>query len=103
MPLSAGDRAYEAISDNGEIIVVDDAAISMAASHVDILDDKVDDFRWLLIGFRKEWAFDMHGHVIALDIGGPSEWNSNTEDAEAQKFVMEIAGELLDALKAFTQ
>ncbi|ABC90782.1 hypothetical conserved protein [Rhizobium etli CFN 42] len=108
VPLSAGDRAYEAISDDGDIIVADDAAISMAASHaarvvLDILDDKLDDFRWLLIGFRKEWAFDMHGHVIALDVGGPSEWNNNTEDADAQKFVIEIAGELLDVLKAFTQ
>ncbi|EYR82659.1 ThiF family adenylyltransferase [Shinella sp. DD12] len=108
VPLSTGGRDYEAIGNYGEIIVADDAAISMAASHaarvvLDILDDKLEDVRWLMIGFRKEWAFDMHGHVIALDVGGPSAWNNNTEDAEALKFVIELAGELMDALKAFTK
>jgi hypothetical protein len=108
VPLSAGGRDYEAIGDNGEIIVADDAAISMAASHaarvaLDILDEKLEDFRWLMIGFRKEWAFEMHGHVIALDVGGPSAWDNKSEDAEALKFVIEIAGELTDAFKALAQ
>ncbi|HAU76574.1 MAG TPA: hypothetical protein DCW88_13920 [Agrobacterium sp.] len=108
VPLSAGDRAYEAIRDGGEIIVADDAAISMAASHaarvvLDILDERLDEARWLLIGFRKEWMFEMHGHVIALDVGEPSHWNNETDDEDAKKFILEIAGELMNAIKALKE
>lgn len=80
VPPSIGQRAYEVISDAGEPMVADDAAISMASAHasrvaIDILnpDAEVGPSAWLLIGFRKEWIFDAHGHIWYLYVGGPIE------------------------------
>ena len=80
VPPSTGQRAYEAVSDAGKPMVADDAAISMASAHasrvaIDILnpDAEVGPSAWLLIGFRKEWIFDAHGHIWHLDVGGPIE------------------------------
>lgn len=72
-PPAGGTRAYESITDEGAVVVADDAAVSAAAAHaarvaMDVMQGTLDDDApaWLLIGLRRSWIFHWHGHVIGL-------------------------------------
>ncbi|HEX8914922.1 MAG TPA: ThiF family adenylyltransferase [Humisphaera sp.] len=104
-PPAAGPRDYEAISSEGAPVVADDAAVSAAAAHaarvaLDALDDRVGegDPAWLLLGFRKAWLFNGHGHNILLDVGGPPPADE-TIDSDALALGVRLAQEAIDAAK----
>lgn len=106
-PPPSGRRGYEALSESGEPIVADDAAVGMAAAYaarvaLDILDDKLgpDDTAWLLIGMREGWLFRRLGDVVALDVGGPPPPSAPTLDLEMQMFALQIGKEAIDEAKA---
>lgn len=103
-PPEPGPRRYEALAEDGMLLVADDAAVTMAAGHaarvvLDILDDQPagPEAAWILIGFRKGWRFDGHGHTIRMSVGDPAEPLGETQDAEAQAFVLALAKEYLGA------
>lgn len=93
-------RPYDALAEDGTVMVADDAAASMAASHaarvaLDILDDRPAgaEAAWMLIGFRKAWVFEGHGHTVRMSVGDPTEPAQDTQDVEAQAFVLALAKE----------
>lgn len=105
-PPKSGTRRYESLTDDGQPIVADDAAVTITAGHLgrialDILDDRVgaEDTAWLLLGFLKGWLFQRHGDAIALDVG-PALPAESVEDIEAQAFAQCLAQEALRAIKA---
>jgi len=106
-PPPSGRGNYDVLTETGEPLVADDAAVTIAAAHtariaLDILDDKVGDAdtAWLLIGFRKGWLFKRHGHIIGLDVGpAPADGASEEEDVEARTFALALAKEALGAIK----
>jgi len=100
---ASGARDYEAMSADGVPIVADDAAVSMAASHaarvvLDVLDQQGElGPRWVLLGFKKGWVFNAHGHNIVLDVGVPSPPVDEVEDVEISEFVIGLLAEAIDA------
>ncbi len=102
-----GPKRYEALAEDGEPLVADDAAIAMTAGHaarviLDVLDGKLADraAAWLLFGFRKEWVFNLgHGECIAIDVGQPPP-SVDTRDAEAEAFAIELLKQVKGAAKA---
>ncbi len=106
-PPKSGERRYEAFREEGQPIVADDAAVTIAMGHaarvaLDILDERVraDEGAWLLISFKPGWLFSHHGHTISLDTGSPAERQPPEHDAEAHAFALALAKEALDAAKA---
>lgn len=103
-PPPSGKKTYEALTETGEPLVADDAAVTIAASHaartvLDILDDRigVQDGAWLLIGCRSGWLFKGHGHIIGLDIGKANSSAELVEDVDARKFIIELVKEVINA------
>lgn len=103
-PPPSGQRSYEALTDSGEPLVADDAAVTMAAGHtarvaLDTLDGRLapTDAAWLLIGFRAGWLFARHGHTISLDVGPASVPSAEEDDMETRAFVAALAKEALGA------
>ena len=102
---TAARRNYEALSEDGQPVVADDATITIAASHasrvvLDCLDGRSErGGGWLLIGMRAAWVFVGHGHVIRLDVGAPGKFEAHTDDAAAHAFTTELAEEYLRATK----
>lgn len=101
-PPPSGQRTYEALDEEGQPLVADDAAVSIAAANasrivLDILDDCVDANAqaWLLLGFRPGWLFSGHGSSIALDVGAPPVTPAPIEDAQAREFALSLAREAL--------
>ena len=97
-------RPYDALDDDGTLIVADDAAATMTASHaarvaLDILDGRPagPEAAWMLMGFRKAWVFEGHGHAWLLSVGSPAAPASPTEDAEAETFVLALVKEHVGA------
>jgi len=93
-------RPYESIVEDGAV-VADDAAVTMAAGHasriiLDILDGNPapPEAAWLLIGFRKAWNFDGHGHTIRLSVGAASERDKDV-DLDALAFAVTVMKETL--------
>lgn len=106
-PPKSGQRRYEAFTGEGQPIVADDAAVTIAVGHaarvaLDILDGCVgaDEGAWLLIGFKAGWLFKHHGHTISLDTGTPTEAPPPEHDGEAYAFALALAKEALNAAKA---
>lgn len=106
-PPTSGRRTYESLSDAGEPILADDAAVTMGAAHaariaLNILDEQVGsgETAWLLIGFKAGWLFTRHGHSIALDVGSPWPTAAPEDDPGAHDFVNSLVKEALDAAKA---
>lgn len=102
-----GKRPYEALDEDANPIVADDAAVSIAAAHaariaLDILDDSVheDENALKLIGFKKGWLFSSHGHVISLKLGIPIPPIEQSDLSEVREFAIAISKEALDAAKA---
>lgn len=102
-----GERPYEAISEDGAPMIADDAAVTIAAGHaarsiLDIVDseDANPQVAWMLIGFRKAWVFEGHGHVIRLSAGTPSVPEQKSPDADTLAFQKHLVKELQNALDA---
>jgi sulfur-carrier protein adenylyltransferase/sulfurtransferase len=96
-PPEAGTRRYEMLNAGGEPIVADDAAVTMTAGHgartiLDILDGSPpsSNSAWLLLGYRKEWLFDGHGHTIRLNVGERGERTAPEEVPEAISFAVSL-------------
>ncbi|MBS0234174.1 MAG: ThiF family adenylyltransferase [Proteobacteria bacterium] len=97
-------RAYDALAEDGTLMVADDAAATMTASHaarvaLDVLDGRpaASEAAWMLIGFRKSWVFEAHGHTWLLNVGNPAAPAEDTKDAEAEAFVLALAKEYFGA------
>jgi molybdopterin/thiamine biosynthesis adenylyltransferase len=105
-PPQCGRRRYEAIAEDGAPVVADDAAVTIAAGHgarvvLDVLDGTVGEGEaaFLLLGIRKGWLFQHHGHSISLDVGAPPP-AADVEDEDAQAFAMGLIKEVLGATTA---
>lgn len=103
-PPPSGRRSYETITEDGETLVADDAAATIAAAHaarivLDILDarEELEDASWMLMGFRKGWLFTGHGHTIRLDVGRAPASTTTGKDVEAEAFAYALAKEALNA------
>lgn len=97
-------RPYDALDDEGTLMVADDAAATMTAGHasraaLDILDGRPagPEAAWMLIGFRKSWLFEGHGHTWLLSVGSPAAPANPTKDAEAEAFVLALVKEHVGA------
>jgi hypothetical protein len=97
-------RPYDALDDDGTLMVADDAAATMTASHaarvaLDILDGRPagPEAAWMLIGFRKAWVFEGHGHTWLLSVGSPAAPASPAKDADAEAFVLALVKEHVGA------
>ena len=93
-PPEPSPRRYDALADDGTPLVADDAAVTATASHaarviLDILDGDSPSVTaaWLLLGYRKEWVFEGHGHTIHLDVGTRPAPRPEADDPETQAFV----------------
>jgi len=96
----SGDRGYEALAADGSVIVADDAAVSMTASHaarvvLDIIDGQPAEQQsaWLLLGYKKAWLFEGHGHTRRMSVGSPVAPPAAVHDEEALSFVMALVKE----------
>lgn len=97
-----GPHQYEALAGDGTPVIADDAAITMTAGHaarviLDILDGRPAPVTsaWLLLGYRRDWLFDGHGHTIRLSVGARPPAKPADEDAAAKAFAMDLVKEWL--------
>jgi hypothetical protein len=81
-------------------MVADDAAVAIAAGHaarvvLDVADEQppAHESAWLLLGLRKAWLFEGHGHVIWFCPGEASAPPEASTDPEAMAFAVAIARE----------
>lgn len=98
----AGPRRYEMLAGDGTPVVADDAAVTMTAGHaarvtLDILDGNPPpvESAWLLLGYRKQWLFDGHGHTIRLNVGERRARVFATDNPEARSFALKLFKEWL--------
>jgi hypothetical protein len=98
-PPPSGHHAYEALGAEGEPVVADDAAVTMAAGTaarvvLDVLDGVVAPGQpaWLLSGFKSGWVFEGLGSCVRLDVGVPAEPADSLDEAggEAAKFILSL-------------
>ena len=96
-PPEAGPRRYEMLAEDGTPVVADDAAVTMTAGYaarviLDVLDGNPPsiDSAWLLLGYRKEWLFDGHGHTIRLNVGERGIRAPAGDDPGAQSFALRL-------------
>jgi hypothetical protein len=98
-PPPSGHHAYEALGAEGEPVVADDAAVTMAAGTaarvvLDVLDGVVAPGQpaWLLSGFKSGWVFEGPGSCVRLDVGVPAEPADSLDEAggEAAKFILSL-------------
>jgi hypothetical protein len=101
-PPEAGPRRYEMLAEDGTPVIADDAAITMTAGHaarviLDIHDGTPPsiDSAWLLLGYRKAWLFDGHGHTIRLSVGERGVRAPAADDPEARSFAVNLFKEWL--------
>jgi len=101
VPKSRG-RHYEAFANDGTLVVADDAAVTITAGHaarvvLDIVDETPapSDSAWLLIGLRKAWLFDGHGHTVRLNVGGADDQSTQPEDPEGIAFAAALMREAI--------
>jgi hypothetical protein len=96
-PPEAGPRRYEMLAEDGTPVIADDAAVTMTAGNaarviLDILDGDPPSIAsaWLLLGYRKGWLFDGHGHTIRLNVGERGIQAPASDDPEAQSFALKL-------------
>lgn len=101
-PPTSGHRRYESIGEDGEPIMADDAAASIAAAHtariaIDLLDGQTDTMKYacLLIGFKKGWLFASHAEVIGLAMGDPPPARAPCSDPDTIAFVKSMTAKAL--------
>jgi len=105
-PPRSSQHSYEAFDDEGNSIVADDAAVTIAAGHagraiLDIADGAPGpkEAAWLLVGFRNAWVFKGHGDTIRLSVGDPVEPTpSSVEDEEGKAFAVRLLEQVKDAV-----
>ena len=92
-----GPRRYEMLAEDGVPVIADDAAVTITAGHaarvvLDILDGDPPpiDSAWLLLGYRKGWLFDGHGHTIRLNVGERGPRAPVGDDPEARSFALKL-------------
>jgi len=97
-----GNRPYEALSDGDVPMVADDAAVAVAAAHaarvvLDVADERPPEHQaaWLLIGLRKAWLFEGHGHIVWFCPEKSSPTPEAPADPEAIAFALAIAREAM--------
>jgi hypothetical protein len=95
---------YGGADEDGEPIVADDAAVTVAAGHagravLDILDGLVTSRAraWQLIGLGEAWVFGKRGPYIGIDLGQPDP-PPPPVDRDTEAFVQERLKEIFDAL-----
>ena len=96
-PPQPAPRRYEALAEDGTVIVADDAAVTITAGHacrviLNILDGRPASINsaWLLLGYEESWVFQGHGHTIRLDVGPRSAPEPETDDPQIQSFVKKL-------------
>ena len=101
VPVS-GCRRYEALVDGTTPMVADDAAVTTTAAHaarvvLDILDGAPAPIgsAWLVLGYRRGWLFDGHGHNIRVCVGERARDENAERDDEALAFVEGLVEEVL--------
>lgn len=101
-PPEAGPRQYEMLAEDGLPVIADDAAVTATAGHasriiLDILDGSPPPIEaaWLLLGYRKGWVFNGHGHTIRLNVGERDQLPTVEVDAEAKAFALNLFREWL--------
>jgi molybdopterin/thiamine biosynthesis adenylyltransferase len=106
-PPEVGSRRYEMLAEDGSPIIADDAAVAMTAGHaartiLDILDGDSPPIEaaWLLLGYRRAWIFDGHGHTIRLNVGERLPVAAVGDDGEAKAFVLGLITEEIGENKA---
>jgi molybdopterin/thiamine biosynthesis adenylyltransferase len=106
-PPEPGPRSYEMLTEDGAPVAADDAAVAATAAHaarvvLDVLDGEPPppDAAWLLLGYRKAWLFEGHGHNIRLDVGVRSERPPPAGEQGAAAFATALFMEWLDADKS---
>lgn len=67
---------------------------------LDILDEREVRREWLLLGFRKEWLFEHHGHNIVFDVGEPPPPRAIVDHPEGRALALRLAKEAIDAAQA---
>lgn len=104
---ASGVKRYEALTEEGEPLVADDAAVSVAASHaarviLDLVDEAPSEAAsaWLLLGLKRAWVFAGHGHNIHLDVGPGSTPPADEDDEGARAFATELVRAYVDARKS---
>ena len=102
-PPESAPRTYEALAEDGTIMVADDAATTATAGHaartvLDILDGRPAPINaaWLLLGYREGWVFNGHGHTIRLNVGPRVVSEPVADDLESRLFVEKLSEELRD-------
>lgn len=105
-PPEPGPRRYEMLAEDGSPVAADDASVTTTAGHaarivLDVLDGDPPpaSAAWLLLGYRRAWLFEGHGHTIRLNVGERKSVSSNEEDAEARAFALALFAEWADADK----
>lgn len=88
---------YGGADETGQIIVADDASVSLASGFasrmaLDILDGNVPDSdkAWLLVGFQKKWIFGGLGHTINFEPKVSTTQVSDEPDQDATAFIVEL-------------
>lgn len=96
-PPQPGPRQYEMLTAEGVPVVADDAAVTMTAGHaarviLDILDGNPPglDESWLLMGYRKSWLFEGHGHAIRLNVGERRDRYLAVDDPDVIEFALKL-------------
>jgi hypothetical protein len=92
-----GPRRYEMLAEDGAPVIADDAAVTITAGHaarvvLDILDGDPPpiDSAWLLLGYRRGWLFDGHGHTIRLNVGERGVRAAEGDNPEARSFALKL-------------
>jgi hypothetical protein len=101
-PLGAN-RPYEALTHEGTPLVADDATVSAAAAHaarvvIDILKHDVENLgpQVLLIGFRKQWIFEGHGHSIGIQVPQPERQPDSGAPSDAARAALDFVKTLVE-------
>lgn len=106
-PPEPGPRRYEMLADDGTPVVADDAAVTMTAGHaarvvLDIVDGDPPsaEAAWLLLGYKRHWIFDGHGHTVRLNVGVRAEPPMRVADEAALLFATGLFEEWLGENRA---
>lgn len=88
---------YGGRDEAGQIIVADDAAVTLAAGFasrlaLNILDGvpPARESSWILVGFQNKWIFSGLGHTINFEPRAPEASETAESNPEASKFILDL-------------